>query len=118
MPRAPLDHNDRLEQQYRRLGRRDPICLSCGEANPFCLELHHLAGQAQHDDAGIVCRNCHRKLSDKQHDHAAGPTSESEGVLATIGRYLLGLADFLMMIVSTLRQFGTQLIGVHHAQAE
>lgn len=115
MPRAPLDDKDRLEQQYRRLGTRDPKCLGCGEADPNCLELHHPSGHRHHDDTVIVCRNCHRKLSDGQQDHLAGSNSEPEGVLATIGHYLLGLADFLMMIVTRLREFGEQLIGLSHA---
>ena len=70
MSKLPLDLNERLEKQYRRLRTRNPMCLGCGESDPFCLELHHLAGQKTHDDVGIVCRNCHRKLSNEQCDHA------------------------------------------------
>ena len=114
MPKAHPDKNDRLEQQYRRLGRRDPACLTCGESNPLCLELHHLAGHKHHNDLGIVCRNCHRKLSNEQLDHGPGTNSGDSGTLATIGHYLLGLADFLFMIVNALREFGKQLIGKAH----
>jgi len=117
MPKAHPDKTDRLEQQYRRLGRRDPACLACGESDPFCLELHHLAGHKHHDDLGIVCRNCHRKLSDEQNDHVAGTNSEPEGVLTIIGHYLLGLADFLLMIVNALRNFGKQLLVQAHGTA-
>jgi hypothetical protein len=97
------------------LKTRNPACLGCGELNPFCLELHHIAGQKYHDDIGIVCRNCHRKLSDEQHDHPASSASAQDGTLATIGHYLLGLADFLLMIVNALREFGKQLLGQAHA---
>jgi hypothetical protein len=111
MPHPPPDRGDRLEKQYRRLGAREPVCVGCGESNPFCLELHHLAGQKHHGDTGIVCRNCHRKLTDQQHDHVplspANPIAQS----VTIGRYLLGLADLLLMIVNALRDFGKQLMG-------
>jgi hypothetical protein len=117
MPKVPLDRDDRLELQYRRLGRRDPACLGCGESNPFCLELHHIAGQKLHDDTGIVCRNCHRKLSDEQHDHSQKAGAESEDALSIIGHYLLGLADFLLMIAKAIREFGRRLIGQAHATA-
>jgi hypothetical protein len=115
MSKQPLDREDRLEKQYRRLKTRNPACLGCGESNPFCLELHHLAGQKNHGDVSIVCRNCHRKLSDEQHNHAVQSASAPEGMLGTIGHYLLGLADFLSMIVHALREFGRQLIGQTHA---
>lgn len=105
-----LDHTDRLEQQYRRLRTREPVCVSCGESDPFCLELHHLAGRKHHDDVGIVCRNCHRKLTDQQHDHVPATVPEADGKLAAIGRYMLGLADLFAMIVNALRQFGSWLM--------
>jgi hypothetical protein len=113
MSKKSLDRTDRLEQQYRRLGKRDPSCLGCGESNPFCLELHHVAGQKHHDAVGIVCRNCHRKLTDQQHDHTPSAT-EFRGQDAAIGHYLLGLADFLLMVVNALRKFGKKHIGESH----
>jgi hypothetical protein len=111
MSHPPPNRDDRLEKQYRRLGTREPICVGCGESNPFCLELHHLAGQKHHGDTGIVCRNCHRKLTDQQHDHAPPTPSKPITQSATIGRYLLGVADLLLMIVNALRDFGKQLMG-------
>lgn len=114
MRKPPLDHDERLEQQYRRLGTREPVCLGCGESDPFCLELHHLAGQKHHKDVGILCRNCHRKRTDEQRDHVPPSPSESHGPIATIGRYLLGLADFLLMIARALKEFGKQLIEMAH----
>ena len=115
MPKKPLDRDDRLEQQYRRLGRRGPTCLGCGESDPFCLELHHVASHQHHEDTCIVCRNCHRKLTDQQHDHKPPSASEVQGQDAAIGHYLLGLADVLFMIVNVLRKFGKKLIGQTHA---
>ena len=111
MPKTRPDKNDRLEQQYRRLGRRDPACLTCGESDPNCLELHHIAGHKHHDDLGIVCRNCHRKLSNEQHDHADTTALRSARAHSDIGHYLLGLADFLQMIVHALRTFGKKQLG-------
>jgi hypothetical protein len=105
------DRDDRLEKQYRRLGTREPICVGCAESNPFCLELHHLAGQKYYGDLAIVCRNCHRKLTDQQHDHESSSPQNSNVESVTIGRYLLGLADLLLMIVNALRDFGKHLMG-------
>ena len=110
MAKQHVDADVRLEQQYRRLRTRNPVCVSCSEADPFCLELHHLAGQKHHDDVGIICRNCHRKLTNQQHDHTPSSVPETRGPMATIAHYLLGLADLLLMIVTALRDFGRQLM--------
>lgn len=106
-----IDAEDRKQQQLRRLGTQNPRCVHCGEIDPVVLELHHIAGRKYHDDVAIVCANCHRKLSDKQRDHVSLGSSEPEGPLAKIGRYLLGLAELLARVVETLRQFGDWLIG-------
>jgi hypothetical protein len=115
MPKKPQDQGDRLEQQYRRLRTRNPKCLTCGESDPRCLELHHVAGERNHEDTGIVCRNCHRKLSDEQHAHFYRSEIATERSPSAIGHYLLGLADFLLMIVNALREFGNLLLGHPHA---
>lgn len=112
MAKKPLDREDRLEQQYRRLGTRDPVCITCNESNPFCLELHHIAGRKHDDDLSIVCRNWHRKLTDQQHDHRPSEGDEAGSQLTRIGHYLLGLCDLLAMVVEKLREFGTWLVGV------
>lgn len=110
MPKPPLDRDDRLEQQLRRLGTRAPVCVGCGESSPVCLELHHLAGRTQHNDTGILCRNCHRKLTDLQIEHAqlAAPGSLNHPVI--VGHYLLGVADLFLMIAQTLKVFGRKLL--------
>jgi hypothetical protein len=70
-----------------------------------------------HQDVGIVCRNCHRKLSDEQHDRSHHSDAEPDDTLSIIGHYLLGLADFLIMIANAIRDFGKHLIGQAHATA-
>jgi hypothetical protein len=114
MPKKPLDHQDRLERHYRRLGTRNPVCISCGKcdpAHPEIYELHHVAGKSQHGDVSVQCANCHRTLSDKQKDHGPPGPSQPSGKLAQIGHYLLGLADMLAMIVEALKTFGAWLIS-------
>jgi hypothetical protein len=110
MSRKKKDREDRMEQHYRRLGTRNPICRACAEQDPRCMELHHVAGKDYHDDTEITCRNCHRKLSDEQLDHAPTVPGEPTGTLAVIGHYLLGVSDFLALIVETLRRFGQWLL--------
>jgi hypothetical protein len=107
MSSKTTDQDRRLEQQYRRLGTRNPVCVVCGERNPFCLELHHIAGQKHHHDVSIICRNDHRKLTSQQHNHVAD-TDHSPFV--TIARYIDGLCDLLAMVIQTLRDFAKRLI--------
>ena len=103
------DVETRREAAYKRLGTRNPSCVSCAETDARCMELHHIAGQAQHDDLVTVCRNCHRKLSDAQYDRtetdAAHPTME------VIGHYLVGIADLFRMLAERLAEFGEWLLA-------
>jgi hypothetical protein len=104
----------RLERAHERLGTNTPRCIRCGENYAHCLEEHHIAGRAMHDDVVIMCRNCHRKLSETQKDHPQ-PQSKSPSPLEVIGRYLLGLADLFRLIVERLDQFGRTLIELAFA---
>lgn len=107
---SPVSSKKRRQQALQRLGCDDPRCIYCGESDPLCLEKHHIAGQAYHDVTVIVCRNCHRKLSDKQKDHpeqGADPPALHE----RIGHFLLGLADFFEGLIDILRQVGRDLIA-------
>lgn len=63
-----------------------------------------------------VCRNCHRKVSDDQKDH---PTFDPNGdaLLDSVGRFLLGLAELLRLIVEKLITFGNELIDRAKPQA-
>lgn len=113
MPKKPLDREDRLERHYRRLGTRDPKCVTCGKRDPDhpeIYELHHV-GKRSHEDVVIECANCHRQLSERQKDHSPHRHSQPIGMMATIGHYLLGLADLLAMIVEALKAFGAWLLG-------
>lgn len=99
----------RRQMRLEKLGTNNPICGVCGEADPRCLERHHVA-QHEHDPITVVvCRNCHRKVSDDQRDH---PTSVAEAdlLLQSIGHFMLGLADLLEDIIEKLHEFGRALI--------
>lgn len=98
----------RKQKAHRRLGSDKPRCGTCGETDPHCLEAHHIAGHKYDGTTTLICRNCHRKLSDAQRDHPQ--TIEGGGFLEVIGHFLLGLADLLVIAVERLREFGRQLI--------
>ena len=99
----------RKQKCFERLGSNHPVCIICGEADWRCLEEHHIAGKAYADDLAIICRNCHRKVSDDQKDHpkklSVNPT-QSE----VIGRFLLGVADLFELIINQFRAYGNYLI--------
>jgi hypothetical protein len=109
MDKKELARETRKERRLEALGTNDPICGECGETDWRCMELHHVADYGCDDGTVILCRNCHRKVSDDQKaypafDSAADPT------LHAIGRFLLGLADLLRLAIEKLREFGHALI--------
>jgi len=99
----------RRRRALERLGTESPRCVICGEDDPLVLELHHLPGQAFGNSLVIVCRNCHRKLSDRQKDHAE-KIAEPPDALESIAHFMLGLADLFEFLIKTLRDFAAQLL--------
>lgn len=99
---------ERLERQYRRLGTREPCCVLCAESEPYCLELHHIAGRKHDDDVSIVCRNCHRKLSAYQNDHESilGEAHSEAYYLQGLGELLALVAPKLKAVAQKLREDG------------
>jgi hypothetical protein len=108
MPDDVQAQERRKQAALRRLGTEHPQCVTCGEADWRCLELHHLANRAYDDTLVIVCRNCHRKVSD--------PSANSQApldppLLERIGQLLLGLALFLAeLLLPKLRAVGAELL--------
>ena len=111
------DYNRERRKQARleRFGTNNPKCLFCEESDPACLERHHLSGRAFGNDCVIVCRNHHRKLSDKQNEHPL-ITPGKPHLAECRGQLLLGIADALELLnnpeqlVSLIRQLGFDLI--------
>lgn len=73
------------------------------------MERHHLAGEGFDQTTVIMCRNCHRKLSDVQKDHPA-ILGETPTTSESIGHFLLGLADLFLLLAGKLCEFGEYLI--------
>ncbi len=99
----------RRQRAIERLGTKNPTCAFCAESDPIVLERHHLAGRAYDEDTIIVCRNHHRKLSDRQNDHPE-KIAEPADALEVIAHFLLGLADLFEFLIDKLREFAGQLI--------
>jgi len=108
-------NNQEYKRECRRQTRLEPFCTDdaycgmCGELDWRTLELHHVAGR-KHDDAMVIlCSNCHCKVSDDQKDHPAFDPA-ADPVLASIGHFLLGLADMLRVVIVKLNEFALTLI--------
>ncbi len=99
----------RKQDRLEKLGTQTPVCCLCGETDDRCLEAHHIAGRKFAPETSIVCRNCHRKLSDAQRDHPKG-IGQSPSLMETIGHFLLGLGDMLALAAIKLKEFGAYLI--------
>jgi hypothetical protein len=104
---SAMDMERKKQRALQRLGTDDPQCKTCGEPDWRCLERHHLAGRAFDDSMVILCRNCHRKLSDPSDNKDAPPDPP---LLERAGRFLLGLAALFLMLAAKLKAFGNELL--------
>lgn len=104
------DAEERLRKVLERLGDDNPVCKLCGESDPRCLERHHLAGRQFGDAMVIVCRNCHRKLSDAQYDHPPQLDQSPPEEMERLGHFLVGLGDFFAQLATALKDIGRFII--------
>lgn len=98
----------RKQSRLHKLGTNRPSCVVCGEEDYRCHERHHIAGRHFDDDTAILCRNCHRKLSDLQYDHPA-PSCSKPPLEEIVAHFLLGLADLFELLIQKFRQFAESL---------
>jgi hypothetical protein len=104
-----IRRESRRQRALERLGVDNPKCIYCDEDDPLVLERHHLGGQAYDGATVIVCRNHHRKLSDRQKDHPE-KIGDPPDKLEAIGHFLLGLADLSELLIKKLREFAAVLL--------
>ena len=104
-----LAREKRKQSRLERWGTQHPACCMCGETDDRCLEAHHIAGRKNASDTSLVCRNCHRKLSDTQKDHPQ-QCADDPSMLERIGHFLLGLGDMLVLAGGKLKEFGAYLL--------
>ena len=117
MTEKELAQERRKQLRLEKLGTNEPRCGICGYDRWQAIEEHHVAGR-QYDHVTVkLCRNCHRVASDAQCDHpkAAEP---GDPALFAIGRFLLGLADMLRVIVDRLFAFGQEITARAATPAE
>ncbi|MGI8474947.1 MAG: hypothetical protein ACR2OO_01020 [Thermomicrobiales bacterium] len=105
---SAMDRERKKQRALQRLGMDDPRCMTCGEADWRCLERHHIAGRAYDEHTVILCRNCHRKLSDPSGN---GDAAADPPLLERVGRFLLGLAALLLMLAAKFKTFGDELLA-------
>lgn len=104
-----LARETRRQRRLEALGTNEPRCGTCGERDDRVFEGHHVAGRKNDSATVIVCRNCHRKVSDDQEDHPPFDKA-ADPLLQAIGHFLLGLADLLRLAIEKLSEFGHALI--------
>lgn len=113
----PPNHGD-YETRYRkaleRLGTDKPKCAHCDVTNPFCLQLHHIAGQANDSCTIILCHNHHAMITNSQKDHPL-PVDDLLHPANRLGNIVLGIAELLLIAVEMLREAGRYLIEIARA---
>ena len=105
-----LAHKKRERDAKRRLVSEQPRCACCGMEDWRCLEAHHIAGRALDPTTIILCRNCHRVVSDLQKDHPQKIKS-STCLDECLAHFLMGMADMFEVIIKKLREFAMQLLA-------
>jgi hypothetical protein len=110
MTKEQLARERRKQRRLAMLGTNEPRCGMCGDDRWQCIEAHHPSDHDRDDTTVLLCRNCHRVVSDDQKDHLPH-NSVADPMLDSIGHFLLGLADMLRIVVGKLYEFGQALIA-------
>src|SRR6266702_1031508 len=100
-----------IRGRLRQLGCADPVCLVCGEDKPWRLERDHSAGRKHDGHLEVLCRNHHADRTFHQRLEPAGG-EDPKNVFEVIGRWMLGIAAYLELIIDKLWQWGEYLISL------
>src|SRR5271169_1400933 len=92
------DREPEMRERFEKAGFPDPRCVVCGEGRIWRLELDHIAGQKHDTTCSPLCANCHADRSFLQSLEPPGDEN-TENPLGVIGRWLLGIAEWLELIV-------------------
>lgn len=109
-----MDDREKRIERYKQtrleaLMTNDPICTTCGKSHWAIFEKHHVAGQRYSGVIVLECKNCHAILTALQKGHPS-PGKGEASFEEIVGRFLMGLADFFELLITTLRDFGEKLI--------
>src|SRR6202051_2220066 len=103
------DLKSRRRKALQRLGTENPKCVLCDVTDPFCLHLHHVAGQANDEWTVILCLNHHAMITNAQKDLPLQIGTPSHPA-NRLGQILLGIAELLFLIIAMLREAGVFLV--------
>jgi hypothetical protein len=98
-----------MRERFLGAGFSDPRCVVCGEGRIWRLELDHVAGQKHDKACSPLCANCHADRTFSQSLEPPGGENP-ENVFEVIGRWLLGIAQYLELLIDKLWEFGEFLI--------
>jgi hypothetical protein len=108
--RAPTeDYGRRKRSRLHKLGTDNPRCW-CGNNDWRVIEEHHPDTRKRDHLTVLLCANHHRIVTDDQKDHPKENPGCDE-FLASVGNFLLGLADMLELVLDRLYEFGEALIA-------
>lgn len=111
---ADKKHDPALDQGMRerlqQAGFPNPKCALCPESRIWCLELDHLAGRKHDNTCWPLCCNCHEERNFVQRLEPGG-CDNPQNQFEVIGRWLLGIAEWLELIIDKLYEFGEYLIN-------
>lgn len=103
-----------MRDRFRQAGFPEPRCPICGDDRIWRLQLDHIAGDKNDDTCWPLCGNCHadRTFAQQTLEPGDADPANPKNVFEVIGRWLLGIAEWLELIVDKLWQFGKFLIDL------
>lgn len=114
--RTTSNSEAREQSRKHKIGTNNPRCAACGIDDWRVIEEHHPDTRKRDTLVVLVCANDHRVLTDLQKDHPKElPGCDKK--LASTGKFILGLADMLSVILDRLYDYGTELIELANKAA-
>ena len=98
-------------RKFEAAGHFVHVCTCCGEDDVLCLTFEHVAGRNHDDTTVLICMN-HKALRDCLQRAEPSLSPNPQNVFEVIGRWLLGIAGYFGILMSTLRGFGEFLINL------
>ena len=98
-------------RKFEAAGHFVHVCTCCPQADVLCLTFEHPAGRNHDDTTTLICMNC-KALRDCFQRAEPSPSPNPQNVFEVIGRWLLGIAGYFGILVTTLRGFGEFLINL------
>lgn len=115
--KSTSDHYERRKQsRLHKLGTNTPRCATCGNDDWRVIEEHHPDSRKRDKLVVLLCANHHRIVTDDQKDRTVD-VDGCDQFLLSVGNFLLGLAEMLVLIIDRLYEYGEALIARANAIA-